>query len=355
MKALLDRWMFEEYKPAAGGLPLYRIVLAVLMLVFIVPAPTQFAKLPDSFYTPQLGLALFFHAFPPFWFSEAVNFLLVLGAVCLMFGYRTRLATLLTLVLYVTLKSFAYAIGKVDGDILMVATLFCLAWSAWGGRYSMDAVRVGVTPRRAYPAWPLSLLMLIFGLCFATAFYSKAKSGWLDWRLETCHGQLLLNYIGAERPSRLADFMFSVHSHLFWKMADYSTVALEGSVLLCVPRLLAMRFITAAACLFHAFIYFSMDIFFVWNLLAYLCLLDGRIFLRGQAGRRLLRGWMTVVRSMQPWHLLTLALVVRAIYFVAGYQWRANGGFLDVAAGVTLVVGVVCLGWVALRLVRGLR
>jgi hypothetical protein len=355
MKALVDHWMFEEYAPATGGLPLYRITFALLLLVFFIPAPTVFATLPASFYSPQIGPAALFSAFPPPWFCEAVNFLMVLGAVALLFGYRVRAASLGIAVLFVVLRSFNYAIGKVDGDVLVPVALFCLAWSAWGGRYSMDAVRVGVTPRRAYPAWPVCLLAMIVGLCFLTAFYSKAKSGWLDWRLETCHGQLLLNYIGAERPCRLADEMFTIHSHLFWKSLDYSTVMLEGAFILCVPRLLAMRFIMASACLFHAGIFFSMDIFFASNLIVYLCLLDERIFLRLRAGRRMLRGWMAVVRVMRPWQLVVLALLVRAIYFAVGYQWRSNGAFLSVAAVITLLIGVLCLGWGVGRVVKLFR
>jgi hypothetical protein len=345
MKARLDHWIFREYAPATGGLPLYRIVVALLALVFCVPTPTVFADMPASFYAPNLGLAALFSAFPPRWFCEALNFLLVLGMVCLLFGYRTRLAGLVTALLYVVLKSFAYAIGKVDGDILIVAALFCFSFSAWGGRCSMDAVRRGVAPRREDPAWPLCLLMMIIGLCFLTACYTKATSGWLNPRLEACHGQLILNALGSERPSRLADLMFSVHAHLFWKFLDYSTVMLEGAFIVCCARLMAMRVLVAVACFFHAFIYFSMDIFFWPNLMVYLCLVDGRVILRRRWGRPLLRGWMRLVGAMRPWHLVAIAAGVRMVYAAVGYGWRGSAMFLDAAAGMTLVAGMVGLGW----------
>jgi hypothetical protein len=345
MKAAVDYWIFREYAPATGGLPLYRIIFAVLILIFCVPEPTVFATLPASFYSPQVGLAALFSGFPPRWFCEVLNLLLVLGAVCLLFGYRVRLVCVAMALVYVILKSFAYAIGKVDGDILIVATLLCFAWSGWGGRYSMDAVRLGRLPRHRDPAWPLCLLMLVIGLCFFTAFYSKAKSGWLDPRLECCHGQLLLNALGAERPSRVADAIFGIHQHLFWKALDYGTVAMEGAFLWCSARLMAMRFVTAAACFFHAGIYFSMDIFFWANLIVYLSLVDGRIVLRRRLGRRLLRGWMAMVRGMGVSHLLVAAMAVRLLYFAVGYGWRSQPVFLDAMAVLTLAAGMAGLGW----------
>ena len=82
----------------------------------------------------------------------------------------------------------------------------------------------------------------MIGVSMLSAALPKAKSGWLDPFLEPCRGQFLLNYIGAERPTRMADAMLTITSPIFWKFLDYSTVLLEGSFVFAMFRLPAMRF-----------------------------------------------------------------------------------------------------------------
>ncbi len=243
---------------------------------------------------------------------------------------------------------FRYSAGKIDHDILTIAILFCMGWSDWGSRYSFDARNH--RPASPSPAWPQTLLMFMISLCMLSAALPKSHSGWLDPQVEPCRGQLLLNYIGAERPTRLADEMLSITSPVFWKFLDYSTVLLEGAFVLAMFRLPAMRFVAASACLFHASIYFSMAIFFSANLAAYLCLVDFRIFLRIRIFRTAL---IRFDRLAQRVRIVPLALgtaLLYAGYVAAGYpHWMTNDMFLTMAALVTLIAGVISLAYLIAR------
>jgi predicted DCC family thiol-disulfide oxidoreductase YuxK/uncharacterized membrane protein YphA (DoxX/SURF4 family) len=349
----IDYWIFREYAPLTRGLPLYRIVVALWLMLFIVPGNSAVSHLPDSFYTPTLGPARLFSGFPPPWFFWGLDYLIELGAFCLLFGYRTRPVSLILAALLVTGNIFRYSVGKIDHDILIVAILFCMAWSDWGARHSSDA-RKNRAPS-ASPAWPQALLMFMISLCMFSAALPKARSGWLNPHLEPCRGQFLLNYIGAERPTLVANAMLSISSHLFWKFLDYSTVFLEGAFIFAMFRLPAMRFIAALACLFHGSIFFSMAIFFSSNLLAYLCLVDFRIFLRYRPFKIAL---VRFDRFAERVRLVPLAVFVAFLY--AGYlaagspRWMTNQTFLSLAAIGTLIAGVIALVHLFARAVDGI-
>lgn len=344
----IDYWIFREYAPLTRGLPLYRIVIALWLLVFILPGNSAVSELPASFYTPTLGPARLFTGFPPLWFFWGLDYLAELAAFCLLFGYRTRAASFSLAALLVTGNVFRYSAGKIDHDILIIAILFCMGWSDWGSRYSFDARNQ--RPASPSPAWPQTLLVFMISLCMLSAALPKSHSGWLNPHVEPCRGQLLLNYIGAERPTRLANAMLKITSPVFWKFLDYSTVLLEGSFVLAMFRLPAMRFIAASACLFHASIYFSMAIFFSSNLAAYLCLVDFRIFLRWRIFRAAL---IRFDRLAQRVRIVPLALgtaLLYAGYVAAGYpRWMTSVTFLTVAASATLIVGVISLAYLIAR------
>ena len=340
----LDFWIFRSYAPVCKGLPLFRIFFACFLIVFYLPINTGVSTLPHSFFAPPLSLAAFFPGFPPFWFFRGIDYFLELGAFCLLFGCQTRYASLLMAALIIINNSFAYSTGKINGDILVPATLFCLAWSDWGRRYSADTRRLPFVPRSDFPAWPVALLMLTIGLCMVTACISKAQSGWLNPHLECCRGQLLLNYIGLDRPKKLADVMLTITSPLFWKFLDVSTVLLEGSFIVAMFWLPAMRFATASACVFHAFIYFSMDIFFIYNPAAYACLVDFRFLLKAYRVRRWFRQFIRLAERIHLWHLVVFVAALDAVYLAAGSPDWKNGVMLNsVVAFILLILGAWAL------------
>jgi len=335
----IDRWIFREYAPLNRSLPLYRMVYAVLMMIFAVPFNSTVGSLPPGFFTPPLGPARLFHAFPPPWIFWGLDYLIELAAVCLLFGYRTRTASLAIAALMAVFNMFRYSVGKIDHDILFILVPLCLAFSDWGARHSADARRN--PPRPGSPAWPLALLWFMIGLCMLSACISKAKSGWLSPHLECCRGQFLLNYIGAVRPTVAGKAMAAITSPLFWKFLDYSTVAIEGAFVLAMFRLPAIRLVAASAAIFHASISFSMGIFFVSNLIAYLSLVDFRLVLRYRWARTLLRAFDQLALRVQ---FLPLALIVALLtlaYVLSGEPvWINNAVLLTTSSFIVLAAGI---------------
>lgn len=352
----IDRWIFQGYASVVGGLPLYRIFFACFLIIFYLPRNSQVWTLPQSFFEPRLSPALLFPGFPPQWFFLGTDYLLELGAFCLLFGCRTRFFSLLLAGLIVLVNSFQYATGKVAHDILVPATLFCLAWSDWGRHYSSDARRLPSVSRSSAPVWPLTLLMLTIGLCMLTAAISKAKSGWLDPSIECCRGQMLLNYVGLERPKVLADYMLTINTPVFWKFLDFSTVILEGGFIIAMFWLPIMRFATATACVFHAFIYFSMDIFFIANPAAYASLVDFRFLLRYQRIRRYFRCFSRFARQVRLVPLAVFVAIFYGAYLVAGApDWKDDVILDSVTSLILLLAGTGALVFLTLPMQRILK
>ena len=135
----IDRWIFETYRPCVKGLPYYRVLFAFYLLVFHFPAYGWIGAMPQAFYHPSLSLAALCPTLPPAWFFFGIDFVLELGAVCLLVGRWTRPVSFLLCAGVIIGNSFCYAIGpKIDHDILVPATLFCLGFSGWGECFSWD-------------------------------------------------------------------------------------------------------------------------------------------------------------------------------------------------------------------------
>ena len=138
----IDHWIFREYAPLTRGLPLYRIVVGALAdpahaagkLRGFRAAPIRFTRRRSD---PPFSSADFRRK----WFFWGLDYLSELAAFCLLFGYRTRLASFGLAALLVFGNVFRYSAGKIDHDILLIAILFCLGGSDWGSRFSSDARR----------------------------------------------------------------------------------------------------------------------------------------------------------------------------------------------------------------------
>jgi hypothetical protein len=322
MKALefIDDWMFRAYDPCARSLPYFRILFSAYLLVFTLPLYAWVGDMPSFFFHPPFSLAMFFSRLPPPCFFFSLDFVLELAALCLLLGRHTRLASLTLCLGLIVGNSFRYSIGtKIDHDILIPATLFCLSFSGWGARVSWDEQRLSRAERHHSPSWPIALLMLIVGFCMLTAAIPKAASGWLSPQLEACRGQLISNYLENFRPTWVTDTLLQIHSHLFWKMADWSTLVIEGGFIFCIFSLPAIRFLACCAVFFHAFVFFSMDILFSFNLAAYACLLDLRVLLRKAWIRRTV-GHFRRLAHAAPLYLLVPAAFALTVGF---YQLHA--------------------------------
>jgi hypothetical protein len=149
--------------------------------------------------------------------------------------------------------------------------------------------------------------MLVLGFCMLTAAWPKAVTGWLDPHVYAVKDQMIWYNLLDGRILFLADGLLSIHSTFFWKMADWSTLALESAFILCVFSLRAMRVVVALAIFFHAAVYFSMGIFFSMNLPAYACLLNLRLFLRNASVRHAVSRFHRLARTITFLPLVVLA------------------------------------------------
>ena len=142
----------------------------------------------------------------------------------------------------------------------------------------------------------------------------------------------------------IADLLLRIHSPLFWKMADWSTLAIEGGFIFCVVTLPSIRLIATVAVFFHAFVYFSMDIFFSWNLVAYACLLDFRVFLRKSWIRHLASRFHLLARQIRIFHLTLPAVVLLgASYAVQYFEVDVTLLLNNLAIIAAVVIAVVSL------------
>ena len=338
--AFIDDWMFRTYAPCTRGLPYYRVVFALYLLIFYLPAYGWLSGMPDTFFVPPISMAMFFHHLPPAWFFDALDLALEIGALCLLFGRQTRVVSFALCFGLILGNSFRYSIGtKIDHDILIPATLFCFGFSGWGDRLSWDERHARATSRGSAPAWPIALLMLIIGFCMFTAALPKATTGWASPHLLACRGQLIGNYLENIRPTPLTDFLLQIHSPLFWKMADWSTLAVEGSFIFCIFSVTSMRLVVTFAIFFHAFVYFTMDILFLFNLMAYASLFDFRRFLWKSWVRHPLSRLRGLAHQITFLHLLPLAAAMVGIAYLLWSHSISLAFFTDNVA-VVLALGI---------------
>ena len=169
---------------------------------------------------------------------------------------------------------------------------------------------------------------------------------------------MITNYLDNDRPTPMADMLLQINSSLFWKGADYSTLMVEGGFVFCMFWLPAMRVIATVAVFFHSFVYFSMDILFIFNLLAYASLLDLRVLLGKAWVRRPVRRFHFLAQRAGLAPLLALSLLLVGAFYVTEH-FEINSTFLrdNITIAAALVVAILSvihfLGRLADRLIFG--
>lgn len=273
MRALMrwvNRWMFCAYTAAPADLAVYRIAYAAFVLLAMAPVGLWLRGLPDAFFSPPVGVAALAHGFPPHGVMLALNAALVAALAMLLVGWRTPAASVATGVLLLALKSWEYSTGKINHDILLVVLPLLLAYSGWGGAFSVDAARRPVpAPERPRPSWPLALMAFTVGLAMFSAGALKLVSGWLDPATHSTYGHLVVNNMGAGRGTWLSALALSTDAGWLWEPADWVATVLELAFLPAMLHPRAMRVAMALACLFHLGVWLLFSIVFDANVLAY--------------------------------------------------------------------------------------
>lgn len=245
----LDRWIHGLYAPDAGTLGLYRIFFALWML-FVIPLETRFIEgFPESFFHPALSLVRWLPAFPPVAFFEALDAAAVVFGCALLLGYRTRAASLLFFACLVVGKSFVFAFGKSIHSILDFVPLV-MAFSAWGDRYSLDAVlgRVRRGPRAT--GAPLAMMALLLGFGMFTAGFEKLLFGWLGFGVQASYAHALLYEslgLGWIGPGSIRD----LELRWLFEIADWFVVLLEVGFLFAILNGTTLRMVCTLAAVFH--------------------------------------------------------------------------------------------------------
>jgi predicted DCC family thiol-disulfide oxidoreductase YuxK/uncharacterized membrane protein YphA (DoxX/SURF4 family) len=347
----VDRFIFEEYKTATRSLGIYRILFALYILIYL-PKAMWIPSFPGSFYNPPVGLTVFFTSFPGAPFFFVVNGLAIIAAVCLLFGYRTRVASISFAVLLFVLNCWAYSFGKIDHDIPLILVPLIIQQAGWGNGYSIDAKnRPADTRVRKTAAWPLALIALMIGIAMMSAALPKALSGWLDPHAYAVRAHMLNNVFVTGRANWFAEHMLRIKSGLFWKVVDYGTILLEASFLLTVTRRGAFRGVCAFACFFHLGIALTMEIAFVGNILAYGAFVDWPAVESRVPG--FLRVWNRILNNISgPW-VVSLGVAVAFGYLLFGNPlqlsqvWDPFGLAACLLAAVMAAVFLVGLvrGW----------
>ncbi len=349
--ARLDRWLFDSFRPTARGLAAYRIAYALFVLLLLDPGHSPYfnfhplADLPDSFFLPPPGLMQLFSGFPPRWFFAGLHLLLDLSLVALLFGYRTRLASWLTGLLFLIGFGFLFSAGKINHVILFVLLPWVMSFSNWGAAWSLDA-RLGRT-RPDVEGWPLALLALLIGFAMFTAGFTKLLGGWLDPTTHAARGHWLKQYFVIGRRDLLADLATAPLPAGLWELMDWGTVLLEVGFLPAVFAPGLFRGFLGLMVLFHLSTALLFNITFVQNLIVYAAFLPwDRVAVR----------FPRIRLSPRP-ALLLIPLLGLAFYFFGSPLRRLDAlaafssdlSLTELLANVTAALIVLGLGLIRLR------
>lgn len=315
----VDVWIFQSYYARATDLAVYRILYSSYVLLTYVPAATWLPHTPRAFFSPPLSLAALFTGVPSPFLLLALNTLLACCLSLLLLGWYTRAASVGTSLALILINSWAYSLGKIDHDILLVMTPAVLTGSGWGDALSFDARRRPPPPQAApQGSWSLALLALLIAVAMCTAGWAKASTGWLNPATRATYAHLLTNYFVTGRQTWAAERSFQINALWLWKAADWSTVALELGFLYAMFRPRTMRVFTALACLFHCGVWLLFGIVFASNVVTYGAFLSyGNRFLvqrfREIAGRRFL-----CLGQLPAWALLGVTSLLPLTALVVG-------------------------------------
>ena len=309
VRRAVDRMLFEEYDRLAVGLPAYRIVLSLLLLLFWSYNIEWVARLPDSFLDPRPGPFLFMHTVPPVEVLRSIELARVLAIGALLIGWRTPIASVLTSVLTMALYGVAYSFGKVDHTILLAITPLLLAPSGWGRRWSVDALQGRRPPARG---WSVALLAVAFGSAYATAGIAKLHGGWLQWDTQAAQGYAL-RLVRTKGDVLLGGLVEGLDAPVLWELADIATVGLEIGILVLALRLGWFRVGVVGLVGLHIAVFLTMGIDFGKTTYVYAAFLPWhRVMQRVDAVARQLatRARATTLRAMLAMAALPIALAL---------------------------------------------
>lgn len=166
-----------------GRMGLYRILYALFYLWVISNYHyAQLAEIPVAEWDPVLTLS-FLDGPLNAALLQGLEYLLVGGLIFVLFGFQTRLATLVVLLAGVILTMHRYSFGKIDHyDTYLIAYIpaLMLLWD-WGKSYSVDALlrkrrgqsNLDVHDSSWQQSWPVLVMTISLAILFSTSAILK--------------------------------------------------------------------------------------------------------------------------------------------------------------------------------------
>ncbi len=195
---------------------------------------SMLAAYPEGAYRALGLLRLFGGDPPPVWCLEALKWVALAGAVCVLVGLATRpalVATALSMCLLVGVRESFVKSWHHSYTPLLVA-LLAFMFAPAGRRASLDALirrRRGRPPPPEPSIWPVLLVQFAAGLFFFNAVYWKFRRAGIHWALsDSLRHHILASFDWAGRPrTALADFL--VHHELAWKAAALANMLTQAA------------------------------------------------------------------------------------------------------------------------------
>ncbi len=192
INAGINGWLTAPEVNAAGRMSLFRIIYGLSYLWFVRPLAyyAVWTQLPADQWSPIATFRLLNAGRPSPLLFQVMPVVLIASLVLLIFGFRTRLATLLVLVAGTFLTGAFYSFtGKVDhADTFLVAYIpAIMLFSRWNSNYSLDALLKQRQGKHVDPSdsswvyiWPMRAVLLLLALMFFGAGFFKLRAGqWL--------------------------------------------------------------------------------------------------------------------------------------------------------------------------------
>ncbi len=271
MNNRLDNWIHNTFEVTPGGLALFRIFYALYVLLAIMPGVPPYvdygflADLPSDLFFPPPGPMMLFGDFPPMTIINQIEFGIIAGLVFILFGWKTRTASIVTGLLIIIGNGFSFSMGKINHDLILPLVPLVMSFSNWGKEWSVDA-QGNEAP---VESWPVTLLALFLGFMMFTAGFPKILGGWLDPGSLATYGHLVNQHYVSERTDLLSAFFLTFEHHLFWIALDYITIIFEIGFLFAIFNAKIFRLFCAFAVLFHFSVMLMLNISFIPNLAAY--------------------------------------------------------------------------------------
>ena len=223
-----DSWI-EAFRISPEGLALFRICFAGGFLLFFVKQYVWINQFPQGFFHPPAASpGVLLGGFPSYGVLLALSLAGCVLLIALMFGYRTRVVSILLAVVWILGDNLNYSFGKIDHAIMFPLVPLVMAFSSWGAHYSIDAYRRGSSEIRERGSWTVAAVACLLGAGFLTAGFPKLL-GWIDFDLATqgVRGWLYQGYHITGREDYLASFFMGIENPYFWEALDIAAVVFE--------------------------------------------------------------------------------------------------------------------------------